>query len=710
MNKIHLSLAFHNHQPVGNFDWVFENATQLAYEPMLAALERHPGVRLALHYTGPLRDWLVEHQPSLIARIRTLVERGQVELLTGGYYEPVLTTLPDPDKVGQVTKLTAAIKKDFGYAATGAWLSERIWEPHLPQALSEAGVQYTILDDTHFKYVGLSDPDLFGYYITEEQGHAVKVFGTLKYLRYAIPWATVDTIVKWLRSQADAGGARVAVMGDDGEKFGLWPSTYIHCWEKGWMEEFFTALENNSEWLILTPPGEYAARYPALGRVYLPSAAYDEMTEWALPAQQSAEIIALKRRLQDEHRDDILRYLKGGTWRNFMTKYPEINSMHKKMLLVSAKVHQMKGRKQRAAALDALWAGQCNCPYWHGLFGGIYLFHIREAAYERLIAAETIADAGEHGDGAWAAALQADVDKDSHDEFLLSSDAQSLLFAPASGGALVEWDWRAVGLNLVNTLTRRPEGYHIHLKEAAASGAVVLAGQERRVSPARASAVRVKELGLQDKLFYDWYRRTSLLDHVFSDETTLNAFYRCQYTELGDFVNQPYQAELTQTSERLVLRLYREGGVWQDKVCHPLRVEKTIVLSAGQLALDVTHQVTNTGQSPLRARFGVETNWGIAGGDGPQAYSVWPGGNLTRFNALHAVESADEVAFVNEWYGRVILTADRPASWWQFPIETISNSEAGFERIYQGTSVTCHWPLELEQGETWQVALRFKLL
>ncbi len=86
MNKIHLSLAIHNHQPVGNFDWVFENATQLAYEPMIAALERHPGVRLALHYTGPLRDWLVEHRPEMIARVRVLVERGQVELLTGGYY------------------------------------------------------------------------------------------------------------------------------------------------------------------------------------------------------------------------------------------------------------------------------------------------------------------------------------------------------------------------------------------------------------------------------------------------------------------------------------------------------------------------------------------------------------------------------------------------------------------------------------------------
>jgi alpha-amylase len=429
-----------------------------------------------------------------------------------------------------------------------------------------------------------------------------------------------------------------------------------------------------------------------------------------LPPQQSAEITALKRRLQDEYREDILRYLKGGTWRNFMVKYPEINSLHKKMLLVSSKVHRMKSRKQRADALDALWAGQCNCPYWHGVFGGIYLFHIREATYERLIAAETIADASERGDGAWVAAVTDDVDKDSHDEFLLSSEAQSLLFAPAFGGTLVEWDWRAVGLNLVNTLTRRPEGYHTELKEAAAHGTVVLAGQEKGVTSIHTRVVRVKEPGLQDKLFYDWYRRTSLLDHVFSRDTSLDAFYRCQYAELGDFVNQPYKAELTETGDRLTLKLERDGGIWKDKVRHPLRVDKTVTLSAGQLALDVVYRLTNTGEKPIQERFGVETNWGIAGGDSPQAYSVWPGGDLVRFNTLRAIEAAGEVAFVNEWYGRVILTTDHPASWWQFPIETISNSEAGFERIYQGTSVTCHWPLALAPGATWQVTLRFKLL
>lgn len=732
MNKIYLALAIHNHQPVGNFDWIFESAAHLAYEPMLAALERHPGVRLALHYSGPLRDWLAEHRPHFLKRVRALIKRGQVEMLTGGYYEPVLVALPNADKVGQIRKMTATIKKDLDFRASGAWLAERVWEPHLPKPLAEAGVQYTILDDTHFKYLGFSDQDLLGYYLTEEQGDVLKVFGSSKYLRFAMPWEPVEAVIDWLRSHADESGARVAVMGDDGEKFGLWPGSHEHCWEHcwddecGWVEKFFTALEANADWLTTIAPGEYAAAYPALGRAYLPSAAYEEMAEWSLPTEQSADFTALKHRLQDEGRWDVLRFLQGGAWRNFMAKYPEINAMHKKMLYVSDKVHRIKSRDVRSTAQDALWAGQCNCPYWHGLFGGIYLIHIRETTYEKLITAEVLADRATHGDGAWVEAAVTDINKDGHDEVILSSDAQSLTVEPACGGALVEWDWRAIQLNLVNTLARRPEGYHRLLRQAAERGEVATLGQLQAQAGAHtdlrsARLVRVKEMGLEQKLFYDWHRRISLLDHVMPDSVTLDDFYRGGYTEWGDFVNQPYKASVNRVEaagetddgspapQAFRLSLAREGGVWQDQARCPLRIEKAITLAAGELTLEVVYRLTNLGDGPITGRFGVETNWGLSGGDGPQAYSVWPGGNLVRLSDLHAVDSAAEVALVNEWFGRVVVASDRQAGWWQFPVETISNSEAGFERVYQGTCLLTYWPLELGEGQTWQTVLRFKL-
>lgn len=289
-----LALAIHNHQPVGNFDSVFEDSVQHAYLPMVEALERHPSIRVALHYSGPLRDWLLAHHPEFLSLVRRLVQRGQVEIMTGAYYEPILVTIPDVDKRGQIAKMSRSVQDDFGVSPTGLWLAERVWEPHLPLTLAEAGVRHTIVDDTHFKWVGLQDQDLFGYYIPEEQGRPLSILATSKHLRYSIPWSDVDELIDWLREQATEDGSWVAVMGDDGEKFGTWPGTHDRVWAKGWMERFLGALEENSHWLHTIPPGEYVRDFPAAGRAYLPTASYDEVGEWALPARLSGAIIQLK--------------------------------------------------------------------------------------------------------------------------------------------------------------------------------------------------------------------------------------------------------------------------------------------------------------------------------------------------------------------------------------------------------------------------------
>jgi len=719
-NHIYLALAFHNHQPVGNFAWVFEKGYEQAYLPMIEAVERHPTVRLALHYSGPLRDWLAAEHPELLERIGELVARRQVEMMSGAYYEPILVALPDVDKAGQIARLTQAVREDFGYEPTGAWLAERVWEPHLAKPLAEAGIAYTIVDDTHFKYVGLEDEDLFGYYVTEEQGYTLKIFATSKYLRYVIPWGTVEEVIDWLRAQTEGVGAglspcpKVAVMGDDGEKFGLWPGTHAHCWERGWMEEFFQAVEAHADWLTLIPPGEYAARFPSLGRVYLPTASYDEMSEWSLPASLAGQIVRLKHQLEAEGRRDILCFIRGGFWRSFQVKYDEVNTLHKKMLWVSDKVHAMPQGEAREKALEELWQGQCNCPYWHGVFGGIYLFHIRAANFAHLIRAERRADEVLHSEGKWVEWRATDFDKDGSDELLLTSEAQALTIDLPAGGALLEWDWRAKDYNLLNTMARRPEGYHQELREAVAQGRAVLTSQMEELESIHTALVRVKEWGLEGKLLYDWYRRGSLIDHLFPASITPQEFYRCQYAELGDFVDQPYQYEVEERPEGLKVKLSRDGHLWQDEVHAPLRIEKRLALSRGDSRiaptdLTVVYTLTNTGAQPVAARFGVETNWGILGGDGEGSYYE-VGYQLLPLASKGEWGGVGRLLIVSRPLGMEIEVAfSRDATLWHFPIETVSNSDAGFERAYQGSCLLAHWPLELGLDEKWSVELRFQL-
>jgi alpha-amylase/alpha-mannosidase (GH57 family) len=92
--KIHLILVIHAHQPVGNFDSVIENVYQQSYLPFLEHLSRHPSVRIGLHYSGSLLDWLEEHHPEFLDKLGSMSERGQIEILGGGFYEPILIPFP----------------------------------------------------------------------------------------------------------------------------------------------------------------------------------------------------------------------------------------------------------------------------------------------------------------------------------------------------------------------------------------------------------------------------------------------------------------------------------------------------------------------------------------------------------------------------------------------------------------------------------------
>ncbi|MCS7177705.1 MAG: DUF1926 domain-containing protein [Anaerolineae bacterium] len=724
---INLSLVIHNHQPVGNLDSVFATATERAYDPVLGLLERHPAVRLSLHYSGPLWDWLLAHRPDHVERLRALVARGQVELLTGAYYEPILVAIPDADKIGQIRKMTDFLRRTFGVEPTGLWLAERVWEPYLPKPLAEAGVRYTLLDDTPFKMAGLTDDDLFGPYVTEEQGQTVIVFGNVMYLRYAIPWHPVEEVVDWLRAQASVHPGGVAVMGDDGEKFGLWPGTWDLCWgAEAWMDRFFTALEASADWLQTRPLGEMAAELPPLGRVYLPCASYEEMMDWALPPHDFAAMRHVRRELKASGRADLLRFVRGGFWRGFIARYDEVNQMHKKSLWVSRKVHGMPEGEEKARALDHLWAAQCNCGYWHGLFGGIYLFHIRAVNYAHLIAAETIADRAHARREFWVWTEQGDLDADGREEVVLNTDRQALTFKPSYGGALVEWDWRPYRYNLTNTMTRRREGYHEELRRAAEEGRLVLPDQ-----PDRPDGVRIKEPDIPTRLFHDWYRRAAFLDHFLHPDTTLEAFHRSQYGEQGDFVNQPYQAQVKEDPAGLTLILTRDGIVWVGDRPLPVRVEKRVVVTPGNDLLTV-HYLVTVRSEPLGAekgrlsplRFGVEMNWGILGGGSERAsLRILRGREKVARRPTDTGEIRDVTGFTfnlphlmpvsspsePEPRPEVSFTLSAPATLWHFPLEAVSNSEAGYERVYQGTCTLLWWDLALEPGESWEITLQAAL-
>ena len=151
MEKVAFLFCVHNHQPVGNFPHVLEDAYSKAYRPFIEVLKKYPFMKISIHYSGVLWDFFKESHPDFLKTLRELVKIGQLEMMTGGYYEPILAVIPDEDKIGQIKRLTQTIRKEMEVTPQGMWLAERIWEPHLPKYLKKAGVGYITIDDYHFK-------------------------------------------------------------------------------------------------------------------------------------------------------------------------------------------------------------------------------------------------------------------------------------------------------------------------------------------------------------------------------------------------------------------------------------------------------------------------------------------------------------------------------------------------------------------------------
>ena len=703
-SRIALALALHNHQPVGNFGWVFADVFELAYEPMLDALDRHPGVRLGLHYTGPLLDWLRAERPDFLVRLRALVDRGQVELLGGGYYEPVLASLPERDRVGQLQKMAVEVERITGSRPRGAWLAERVWEPDLPTSLVTAGYGWTILDDNHFRAAAIPDEGLWGAYTTDDQGHLLAVFGTEKGLRYRIPFGDVDDVIAYLRRHATEDGDRVGTMGDDGEKFGAWPTTWDHCWgATRWVDRFFEALEENAGWLTTITPSDWLAGHAPIGRVYLPTASYAEMGEWSLPPDESRVFADLLHRAEAAGAPEY-RYLRGGFWRNFQVKYREINDLHKQMLRTSAKVEAMPDGPARLAALDHLYQGQSNDCYWHGLFGGIYISHMRLATYEHLIAAEDAADRAARAAGTAVDGIRVeDIDLDGVPEVTLATEGQVVAVKPSEGAGIGSWDIRPVRHAIAAVLRRRPEISHETLvthermlaeQGGAAAGGGAVGSIHDRVS--------TKEAGLAERLHYDTHERRSGLVRLLAPGTTPGAFARADVADYGDFAARPFVVEETGVESGAAwVRLGRDGVACMPAGTLPIRVTKTIGVGGDRrtstLSLEVT--VQNRGAGPLETTLALEWALTMLGGGGnPAAYYLLDGERVAHDSAGGRT-SLGELRSGNELVGLDVATRVEPAAeTWVSPIETVSNSEAGFERVYQGSSLVFSWPLVLSPG------------
>ncbi len=654
---VSLLFGVHAHQPVGNFPEVMQDAHQRCYKPFLATVHRYPEFRFALHASGWLLEWLYTHHPQDMALLTEMAARGQVEFFGAGDMEPVLAAIPYRDRLSQLAAMSDRIEQIFGQRPHGAWLTERVWEATVVPALVDSGIEYVMVDDYHFLCAGAESARLNGYHTTEEDGRRLDLFPISEALRYRLPFSPAHEAVAFIAAQADASTHAAAIYFDDIEKFGIWPETYNWVYERGWLKDFIEGVLGSPA-IASTLFRDYHAAAPTRGVVYLPTVSYSEMGEWSLPAPAARRYAEL---VQAAQREGVLErdrpFIRGGIWRNFLSRYPEANWMHKRMLGLSARLAALPADQLRQDLVELLHEAQANDAYWHGLFGGIYLPHLRRAVWRALISLERRLD----GLQARPAQYSGDIDFDGIDEVFLTSLSLQAVLRPDKDASLIELSSYPLAQNFADSLKRYDEHDHDKARAGASrSGNHAGEGIASAHDVVRfKQAIRPEDL-IPDRRSRGWFAET--------------------WTDFD--AKRPVEYTRTVVQGGAVLCMGQAGSEQEAT-----RVAKIYTVQDNRL----TVALKTVGKGRLSTRL----NLAMPCCDGPAGRYVVNGEVAGGFGQNLNWSEQQELVLEDHFLGAAVrLHTNRPARIKVQPHFTVSQSEAGFEKVMQAVELTLTWEIE----------------
>jgi len=666
MKSIQLIFGTYNCQPVGKTGNVFEQSYQASFKPFLSALNRFPDFFAVLHYSGILLEWLEKNHPEFMMLLSDMVSRKQVELLTGGFYEPVLPLIPNHDKLGQIEKMTTFLRAHFGRRPRGCWLTERIWDSSLASTLNTSGIEYTFLDNQQFRNAGLEEDELYYPYITEDQGKTISVFPLSEIPKNLIPQGSPEDVLGFILNLADESGQRVVSRMMEGQRLGLTENEHKRMFADGWLERFIALVLEKTGVINPNNQGRNFRLILPHGKVYLPTTSYSDMMGWL-----SAEKKEGKRPSQGKQRGSrhgLKPCIEGGLFRHFLTQYPESNLMYSKMMYTHLQVNQIRGDKfRKKTARDELWRGQCHAAYWHSEIGGIYTSYLRRQAYRSFIEAETVirSDTKQFD----PSIISFDFDMDGSREFLYQGRELNV-YVHSLGGLIFELDHLPSRWNYQDTLARRPEAYH-----------------------------RVKDR------IYDWYMRKTFIDHFLGDGDSVKEFKNMRYKELGDFVTGRYElVDMDRDHHRLDLS--RNGSVVIRGTVYPVRIVKKYRFMDTVVQVDYT--ITNEAEKELNLRFGAELNLAFASAAKEDVSFNWYQKNK-KFAMSNGMSEHQDVGkvLIQDIPNRVNITLNSLQDFdvWSVPLETVAYYRGVSERIYQSSCFVPHWSFGLGPGASWSNSL-----
>lgn len=667
MRKVKLIFGTYNSQPPEEEDHVVEDFYQKAYKTFLTTLYNFSSIKISLHYSGALMEWVDEKHPEFISVLQEMVNSRQVELLSGGYYDPALTLLPVPDRVGQMEKLTTYIRKNFGKKPRGCFLSENIWDSSLIPSLKTCGFEYIFLDDNQFLSSGIDEKDLAKPVITEDQGKIITVLPINNKLTTMFFRRPPSELIEYLLDQINSDGVYTIMIKGEYLKSLTMTTKEI----KAWLEEFNVLLEENSNWIETISSGKYVKQIQGtLERKYFPQYTINGMRNKPLPIASQRELNRLNRHLGAL--GDVSHWINSGFFKQFIARYPDASHIYSKMIHINLLVNQIKGdRSRKKTAREELWRAQSHYVYWHGNHLGIYDKILRERTYKFLIEAEI----STREKGIFKSGInQIDIDLDGLKEALYQGDTYNA-YVSCRGGMLFQFDHIKKCRNILSTVMRIEESYHTN--EDIDAG-------------------------------FDSYQKKMFHDHFLPFDLTPELFKTNKYSELGTFINANYDYDgLNRENKTVILKC--KGEVSSLGNSHNVSLYKKYRFNKKGIVL--TYTIENNDDLPLETCFAPEFN--IALGDISKEPVATYSSDKEHFLLDRITSTLDVSNFVVEDSANSLKIntsfSKETDKFWTFPQFSKSLNNGVVGNYYQFTTFVPQWNLKIGPKQNWTLAINLSL-
>ena len=382
-----------------------------AYKSIASFLYANPNFPFSFYFTGPVLEWLQKNHKEYLVIIEELINRKQVEILGGAYYNSLLPLLPHIDRVGQIEFLNTFERKVFKKRPKGAWLFTSAWENSMISSLTSGSMEYVLLDYSLF--ASENEKKAYQVAITDDLGKSILILPSHSDL-------FCDT------TSAESFFAQIIEKVSENTE-----NANVCCFFS--IKELQNLIENKfffqiAEFLKEKPNCnfEFSLPYKCVknsikpNKINVPSGICKSASFWAQQAFVKVNKLNGRKTTQD-----------------FLLLYPEILNLYSRMLYTSTLTNQCHGDKMRKkAAKQMLWQAQCGEIYNFLGKNGICNQFLRQKAYQILIQTEKLArEAGNFTE----AISSLDLNCDGIKEYIAQFDQYSA-FLSKIGGTIYEFD------------------------------------------------------------------------------------------------------------------------------------------------------------------------------------------------------------------------------------------------------------------------------